>query len=416
MKIVDIISSKSLTGFYFDDQIAIKKGATQDGFTYVGQAVTEKFTSIRQKGEAVSIMLVLEDGQIGFGDATAVQYSGCGGRDSLFLSEDGIKTINEYIKPLLIGKDVSSFKENAKEIDNLMINGKQLHTALRYGITQALLHATAKANGITMPEVVRKEYNIKSTEYHRIPMFAQSGDDRYTNVDKMIIKEMEVMPHALINNIETKLGYHGEILKEYVAWLRGRVLQLRTTSNYNPIFHIDVYGTIGVIFNNDVQKMYNYMVELEEIALPFTLRIEGPVDAGNRKETMEALRDLTKIINDNNSTIEIVADEWCNTLDDVKYFADNNAGHMLQVKTPDLGGVTNIIEALLYCKEKNIGAYSGGTCNETNISAEVTTCIAMGCEAVQCLAKPGMGTDEGIMIVNNIMNRTIALINYRNNL
>ena len=264
-----------------------------------------------------------------------------------------------------------------------------------------------------MPEVVRKEYHIENKEYNRIPLFAQSGDDRYTNVDKMIIKQVEVMPHALINNIETKLGQQGEILKEYVAWLRGRVLQLRQSPNYNPVFNSDVYGTIGISFDHDIQRMYDYLVELEEIAMPFTLRIEGPVDAGNRTQTMEALRDLTKLIDDNNKTIEIVADEWCNTLQDVKYFADNKAGHMLQVKTPDLGGVNNVIEALLYCKEKNIGAYSGGTCNETNVSAEVTTSIAMACEAKQCLAKPGMGTDEGIMIVNNIMNRTIALINSR---
>ena len=413
MKIIDIICSKSLTGFYFDDQKAIKTGATQDGFTYIGEPVTDKFTAIRQKGEAVSIMIILEDGQIGFGDATAVQYSGAGGRDPLFLSDDGIQTIQDHIKPLLIGKDVSFFKENAALIDNLVINGKQLHTALRYGLSQALLHATAKANALTMPEIIRKEYNIKNKKYTRIPMFAQSGDDRYTNVDKMIIKAVEVMPHALINHIETKLGHQGEILKEYVSWLRGRVLHLRQSSEYYPVFHIDVYGTIGTIFNNDVEKMYNYLVELEEVAMPFILRIEGPVDAGNRKETMEALRDITKMINDNNRTVEIVADEWCNTLDDVKYFADNKAGHMLQVKTPDLGGVNNTVEALLYCKEKNIGAYSGGTCNETNISAEITTNIAIACSAKQCLAKPGMGTDEGIMIVNNIMNRTIALINNR---
>ncbi len=414
MKIVDIVCSKSLTGFYFDDQKAIKAGAVQDGFTYIGEALTDKFTAIRQKGEAVSIMLILEDGQIGYGDATAVQYSGCGGRDPLFLSEDGINTINKHIKPLLIGTDVSEFKSNAEMIDNLVIEGNKLHTALRYGLTQALLHATAKANAISMPEVVRKEYNIEGNTYNRIPMFAQSGDDRYSNVDKMIIKAVEVMPHALINNIDTKLGHQGEILKEYVTWLRGRVIQLRHTHEYTPIFHIDVYGTIGTIFNNDVEKMYNYLVELEELASPFTLRIEGPVDAGNRLETMQALRDITKMINDNNRTIEIVADEWCNTLDDVKYFADNNAGHMLQVKTPDLGGVNNVIEALIYCKERNIGAYSGGTCNETNVSAEVTTSIAMACNATQCLAKPGMGTDEGIMIVNNIMNRTLAMIDYRN--
>lgn len=413
MKITDVIASKSLTGFYFDDQIAIKSGATHDGFTYVGEPVTDKFTSIRQQGEAVSIMLLLEDGQVAYGDAAAVQYSGCGGRDTLFLSDEGIKTINKHIKPFLIGKNVDTFKELAETMDHFEVEGKKLHTALRYGLTQALLDATAKANHVTMTETVRKEYKINDDIYTRIPLFAQSGDDRYNNVDKMIIKKVEVMPHALINHIETKLGLQGEILKEYVAWLRGRVMNLRTDNEYNPIFHIDVYGTIGIIFNNDVEKMYHYLCELEEIASPFILRIEGPVDAGNRKETMEALRDITKMINDNNRTVEIVADEWCNTFDDVKYFADNEAGHMLQVKTPDLGGVNNIIEALLYCHRKGVGAYSGGTCNETNISAEVTTSIAMACKAKQCLAKPGMGTDEGIMIVSNQQNRTLALINNR---
>ena len=413
MKIKEIICSKSLTGFYFDDQAAIKKGAVQDGFNYLGEPITDKFIAIRQKGEAVSIMFILEDGQVGVGDAAAVQYSGAGGRDPLFIADEGIEILEEKIRPLLIGKDVSTFKELAEEIDSLKIEGKLIHTALRYGLTQALLDSTAKANKITMTEVVRKEYNIGSDVYNRIPMFAQTGDDRYTNVDKMILKEVEVMPHALINNIETKLGLKGEILKEYVVWLRNRVLKLRQSDDYNPVFHIDVYGTIGQIFDNDYDKMYEYLKELEVAAHPFTLRIEGPTDAGNRMDTMIALKTITALINNNGSKVEIVADEWCNTLDDVKFFADNNAGHMLQVKTPDLGGINNVIEALQYCSERNIGAYSGGTCNETNISAEVTTNIAIACNAKQCLAKPGMGTDEGIMIVNNIMNRTLALIKYR---
>ncbi len=410
MKIKDIICSESLTGFYFDDQKAIKAGAKQDGLRYTGKPVTPKFSYIRQKGEAVSIMIILEDGQVALGDAAAVQYSGAGGRDPLFSSKDGIAEIQKYVKPLLIGRDISTFKELAIEIDSLKINGKLIHTALRYGITQALLDATAKANKMTMAEVVRKEYNIDNQEYHRIPLFAQCGDNRYSNVDKMIIKRVEVMPHALINNIETKLGFHGEKLKEYISWLRWRVQYLSFDKSYAPIFHIDVYGTIGIIFDNDIKQIFEYLKELEAAAHPFTLRVEGPVDAGNREDTMIALKEITKMINENNCTVEIVADEWCNTFDDVKFFADNNAGHMLQIKTPDLGGVNNIIEALLYCKNRNIGAYSGGTCNETNISAEVTTNIAIACEAKQCLAKPGMGTDEGIMIVNNVMNRTLALI------
>ena len=188
---------------------------------------------------------------------------------------------------------------------------------------------------------------------------------------------------------------------------------LCTSEDYNPIFHIDVYGTIGQAFNNDVRKIVDYLKVLADVAKPFKLRIEGPVDLGSREGTMQALKEITALIDKENVGVEIVADEWCNTLEDVIYFADNKAGHMLQIKTPDLGGVNNIVEAIIYCNEKNIGAYCGGTCNETNVSAEVTTNIAIGAKASQILAKPGMGCDEGIMICKNEMNRVLALINRR---
>lgn len=415
MKIIDVVCSAGRTGFYFDDQRAIKAGAEHDGFTYVGEVITEGFTSVRQAGESISIMLILEDGQVAFGECAAVQYSGAGGRDPLFLAKDFIPVIEEKIAPKLIGRELDRFKELAEEFDKMIIDGKRLHTAIRYGITQAILDGVAKAKKITMAEVVRDEYNT-GVEIKRIPIFTQSGDDRYSNVDKMIIKGADVMPHALINNVEEKLGLHGEKLKSYVKWLSDRVIKLRTSEDYNPIFHIDVYGTIGVAFNYDINAMADYIATLEEAAKPFKLRIEGPMDVEHRERQMEALRDLTKALDDRGINVELVADEWCNTYEDVVFFADNNSGHMLQIKTPDLGGVNNIIEAILYCKKKGVGAYCGGTCNETNRSAEICTNIAMACGADQCLAKPGMGVDEGYMIVNNEMNRVIALVNRRNKL
>lgn len=226
----------------------------------------------------------------------------------------------------------------------------------------------------------------------------------------MIIKGAQILPHALINNVKTKLGEHGELLEQYVAWLRDRVLQLRTDENYNPIFHIDVYGTIGAAFGNDNYKaMADYMARLEEAAKPFHLRIEGPMDVEDREKQMRALAAITKELDDRGLNVEIVADEWCNTLEDIKYFADNKAGHMVQIKTPDLGGINNTIEAVLYCKEKGIGAYQGGTCNETDRSAQVCTQCAMATQPVQILAKPGMGVDEGYMIVYNEMQRILAV-------
>ena len=51
-------------------------------------------------------MLILEDGQIAWGDCAAVQYSGAGGRDPLFLAEDFIPIIEKHIKPELVGKEM----------------------------------------------------------------------------------------------------------------------------------------------------------------------------------------------------------------------------------------------------------------------------------------------------------------------
>ena len=73
MKIIDVVCSAGRTGFYFDDQRAIKGGAGHDGIFYVGAPVTEGFTSIRQAGESISVMLILEDGQITAAELDAVQ-------------------------------------------------------------------------------------------------------------------------------------------------------------------------------------------------------------------------------------------------------------------------------------------------------------------------------------------------------
>ncbi|WP_053956760.1 methylaspartate ammonia-lyase [Inediibacterium massiliense] len=412
MKIMDIVCAKGRTGFYFDDQRAIKQGADHDGFTYVGDPVTEGFTKIRQAGECISVMFVLEDGQVAYGDCAAVQYSGAGGRDPLFLADEFIPIIQEKIAPKLIGREVNRFKELAEEVDHMTIDGKRLHTAIRYGITQAILDATSKANKMTMAEVIRNEYDTPK-EWKRVPIFTQSGDDRYNNVDKMIIKGADVLPHGLINHVETKLGNNGEKLKEYVIWLKNRIQELKASEEDNFVLHIDVYGTIGIAFDNDTEKMANYLGELEEAASPLKLRIEGPMDVENREGQVKALKALRVALKEKNIKVELVADEWCNTWEDIKLFVDEEAADMVQIKTPDLGGINNIVESILYCKEKGIGAYSGGTCNETDRSAQICTNIAIACGADQCLAKPGMGVDEGFMIVYNEMNRVLALANRR---
>ena len=410
MKVSNVACSAGKTGFFFDDQKAIKSGAVSDGAAYLGDPMTPGFRSVRQAGEAISVMFILEDGQIAYGDCAAVQYSGAGGRDPLFLAEDFIPVIMKEIAPLYIGKEISTFKEMARTVDSYKSSatGKVLHTAIRYGVTQACLDAVAKANKTIMAKVIAKEYGLELSN-QTIPIFSQSGDDRYTNPDKMILKGSHVLPHGLFNNVPEKVGMSGEKLAEYVKWLCARIKKLRPSEQYSPIMHIDVYGTLGIAFNNNLEKIADYLKTIEENAKPFAIRIEGPVDMGEGEAQIKALADLRALVDGKKINVEIVADEWCNTYEDVAAFTDRKAGHMAQIKTPDLGGINNTIEAVLYCKKNGMGAYLGGTCNETNRSAEICAHIAMATKPDQILAKPGMGVDEGFMIVFNEMSRILAL-------
>ena len=413
MKIKNVVLSKGLTGFYFDDQKAIRQGNyVENGLAYDGKPVTPGFTSIRQAGESVSVQLVLEDGQVAYGDCAAVQYSGAGGRDPLFLADDYIPLIEKYVVPVLVGRDLTSFRALAEEVDQIKDeNGKPLHTAIRYGVTQAILDAAARAQHLTMTEIIVKEYDLELIP-EPVKVFTQTGDDRKLNADRMIIKHVDGLPHGLFNNVN-KLGKNGEHLKDYLLWLKNRVAELKVDPNYLPDFHVDVYGTIGEAFNNDVEKMGEYVRELTELVAPHTLAIEGPVDCDSKEEQIKLMAALTAYVDKHNIPCKFVADEWCNTLSDIKEFTDAKAGHMIQIKAPDLGGINNSVEAVLYCQQNGTIPYLGGTCNETERSAQITVQVAQATRPRQILSKPGMGVDEGLSICTNEMNRTVALLKSR---
>ena len=83
MHIADVIAVPGSAAYFFDDQAAILAGAPRDGLNYPGTPLTPGFEHIRQPAAAVSVLLVLSDGQVAHGDCVSVQYSGVGGRDPL---------------------------------------------------------------------------------------------------------------------------------------------------------------------------------------------------------------------------------------------------------------------------------------------------------------------------------------------
>ncbi len=397
------------SAFFFDDQRAIKAGAGHDGFDYTGEPRTPGFRRIRVAGECVSVLLELSDGQVAVGDCTAVQYSGAGGRDPLFLAESYVPFLERHVRPLLEGAEVAEFRTMARRVTDLRVEGRPLHTALRYGVTQALLDARAKALKKLRCEVICEEWGLP-LDAAPVPILGQTGDARYENADKMILKRVDALPHGLINSVDEKLGRDGGKLRDYIRWLAARIRTLQPDPAYRPALHIDVYGTVGLIFANDPRKIASYLASLEQDAGVFPLYLEGPVDMEEKLQQIAALRAIRDELDRLGSTVKIVADEWCNTFEDVIEFTDAKACHMVQIKTPDLGGIQDIVDSVRYCASHGMEAYQGGTCNETEVSAQCCVHLAMAAHPARMLAKPGMGFDEGFTVTRNEMERIRAVL------
>lgn len=412
MKIRKVICAPGRSGYMHRDLMAIKAGAKQDGFLYQGKPVSPGFTDrIVEPATVISVMLELEDGQIAFGDCADVILAGVAGRDPAFNAKDHVDYLRSEIAPLLVGRDVGKFRANADQMDKHQRNGKPLHTAVRYGLTQSLLHATALSHKKTMAEVIAAEYGSTISK-KPIPILASGHRDEWLQLDRIITKRVELLPHASFNVVKDHIGEKGEKLHAFVKRVASRVKEIGD-ADYKPTIHVDVYGTLGELFDMKIEPMVDYIGTLNEASAPYPLLVESPVIAATQRAQIEAFREARALLKKKGIPVGLIADEWCNTLEDIKLFADEKCADYVQIKTPDLGGINNTIEAVLYCKAHGMGASLGGTANETDHSARICTHIGLACQPDFMLSKPGLGVDEALMIQTNEMARTLAILEAR---
>jgi len=454
-QITRILAVPAVGAYYYDDLAALQSDAMPLSERYAAAPLTPGFRRVREVAEAVSVGLVLDDDRVAWGDCVAVAYSGKSGRDPVFRTNEGLATIRRAAAPLLQGREVTSFRELAEEVDGLIESvevvrplpqptgmtrrdllttparlwrdaqgeekktipteritvERRLHTAVRYGVSQALLKAVALARGVTMAEVIAEEWGLPLPD-SPVPIHAQCGADRYAGADKMIARRVASLPHTLVDNIPEQLGEDAVVLTRYARWLKARIQELGG-QDYHPTIHLDVHGTLGQIFDNELGHVLGRLYALELAVQPYPLRVECPVLMESREAQIETMKTLREYIRLRKMNVQLVADEWANTLDDIRAFVDAQAADMIQIKMPDLGSVHNSVEAVLACKSGGVGAFLGGSCAETDLSARVSVHVALATRPDIIMAKPGMGVDEGIMLVQNEMARTLAWIRAR---
>ena len=389
--------------FYADDLMAIRAGAKHDGFTYLGDPITPGHSAVRSPSRAMLLRIETTAGAVGWGDAVSVQYAGVGGRDA-------------PVDPAVLGVEVDfaalalqragefDFATGCRLIEELRFDGRPLHTAVRYGISQALLNATAAEAGSSPLRILAQITGL--TEPELLSVYAQSGDERELNADRMILRAVDVLPHGLFNSLDS-FGHDGQRFLDYVAWLRRRVDELGP-ADYRPSLHLDVYGMLGQVVSLDVDRMASFLAAAETAAGGLDLAVESPCYGADVSETVELLAHLRSTLRERGVSVALVADEFCNSDDDVAQFVAAEAVDLIQIKMPDLGCLTEAIAAAQVCRDAGLGVFVGGSCAETEVSAIASAQVALAVEADQVLAKPGMGVDEGVTIVRNAMRRALV--------
>jgi methylaspartate ammonia-lyase len=367
---------------------------------YRGAPLAPGHRHIRNPARAVLIRLQSGDGHTGWGDAVTVQYSGFAGRE-LPIDPAALGSELRAAFDALCGSGAMSFAEACALVEELRIDGHPLHSGVRYGLSQALLSLSAAASRRAPARILLDLLGERPLA--PVPIYAQSGEERRRNVDKMILKHVDVLPHGLINSPQV-FGAAGEAFLEYAMWVRERVGELGD-AGYEPRLHFDVYGLLGAQTGGDVSAMARICERLVEVCQPYGVQLEAPIYGPDAAGTVRVLHGLRAALARQDIPVAVVADDWCNTLGDISLFLDSGAADLIQIKMPDLGSITNAIRAVRACRAAGVSVFIGGSCSETDLSARASVQLAVAAGAEQVLAKPGMGVDEAVAITRNEMQR-----------
>jgi methylaspartate ammonia-lyase len=197
-----------------------------------------------------------------------------------------------------------------------------------------------------------------------------------------------------------------------VRWVKQRIVELGE-ADYRPVIHLDLNGSLGVVFDNRRGPILGQLYAMEFESKPYTLRVVDPMIADSLEEQLEALQKLRRSVQFRGMSLQLVVGAWANSLDQIQAFIDAGVADLVHIRMPALGAVSNSVEAVLMCCAQGVGAFLGGSPSETELAARVTAHVALATQPEVVLAKPGTGVDEGVSLTQNEMARTLAWIGGR---
>ena len=357
---------------------------------------------IRQPARVLSIGLQLDSGETAWGDCLSVSFAGKSGRDQAIQASSAREAIQENSLLLALQK----FKGNLLcEADaGLAIEFPDWKPAIRFGVSQAMVNAVAVSNHCLATDVLQQA--LGSVAAIAAPALQGScGSNWHDAVERMIVAGVKYLPQGQFENLAEELGADGSRLFSYISWLKERIAKLSpvslTGTNFPRVITLDFHGALGQIFNGNVNAIVDYIERLAKSCQPFDLHVESPVVEETFHAQVNKLSKLTEAIRSRGISVKIIADEWANSLDEIKILATQTVLDGIHIKMPDTGSILDSGRAVEVCKANGIFVLLGGSCTETASSAQLAAHLAMATGPNALLVKPGISFDEGFSLITN---------------
>lgn len=388
----------------------------------------------------VSIGLVLDSGQIGWGDCVDLVTE-----DDLLLA-----AVQRYVVPLLKGRELGSFRALSAEIEALTetitlvetihhppppkksgVSRRKIFTlqwepeqppappptvresyeyrpifpSVRHGASQAVLSALALAQQLPIAEIIRREYNlpVPTQTTPTLPFLKM----RQLNAAKRL---MAYRPSSIGFEIEgtdfdAQLGTNGTVLKNALTRLCHESSGAVPPFKFGSTFYFRVNGGIGVQQGQSNGKVLGQLFVLHKQTKPYRLLIEDPIVHGDFDEHLKQNGRFKKLVKMRKIDRILVARQYADSLEQIKAMIDAEMTHLIYLDPQKLGSVGIMITALQHCREAEIGVIWGGSSAETTLSAQISAQIVMAVQPDFVVTKPA--TQVGLTSMQNDMARIL---------
>src|SRR5262245_65851793 len=108
-----------------------------------------------------------------------------------------------------------------------------------------------------MSEIIAAEYGTTISK-QPIPILASGHKDDPLQLDRTILKRVELLPHASFTLVKEHVGLEGEKLLSFAGAVAKRIKQIGDV-DYKPRIHLDVYGTLGEMFDSNLGPLSDYL-------------------------------------------------------------------------------------------------------------------------------------------------------------